>query len=283
MSAKAGFSSRPQLAPPGIYRQILVPLDGSEAAARALPAAERLSEHFDAELLVASFLPGVDNVARRERIISRQTTPLQYRPRTFVRPTVHSVADEISEQLDSYPDTLVVMATRAYSRLGPLMGSVAEKVLLSTRCPTLLVGPHASVDATWPSGRMFICTDRSETADAIIPVAADWHTNVGLHPWVIQVGSRTPFPLGPGDVGEETSGVRAVAQQLAQLTGLTADFDVLHGANPADTIVNHARHEGAALITLATHGATGPRRVALGSVAIAVVHDAACPVLVVRP
>lgn len=265
-----------------MYKRILVPLDGSELGARALPVAERLCGLWDSELVVATYLVSADDLAHQERIVARQTAPLLRRPRTIVRSIAHSVGDEIADELQVHPDTLVVMATRAHARLGSVLGSVAEDVLLSTRCPTLLVGPAASIDSAWPGGTMLVCTDQSRTSETILPIAADWQARVGLHPWVIQVGVDE-FPEGQEDFGDGMGGVRRMARKLEQDSGMSADFDVLHSDDPAAAIVDYARIEGAALIALATHGATGPRRIALGSVSMAVVHDASCPVLVVRP
>ena len=265
-----------------MYKRILVPLDGSELGARALPVAERLCDVWDIELVVATFLTGDDDSEHRSEIVARQTTPLRHRPRTVVRPIVSSVGDEIADELHDHPDTLVVMATRAHSRLGPILGSVAEDVLHWTRSPTVLVGPRASISPAWPTGPMLVCTDRSELADSIVPVAASWQQELGLHPWLIQVGSPDGLPRGV-DPGLEMRGVRAMAEELSGLSGQPADYDVLHGEDPAEAIVDHARLEDAGLIAVATHGATGLRRFALGSVSMAVVHDAPCPVLVIKP
>ena len=53
------------------------------------------------------------------------------------------------------------------------------------------------------------------------------------------------------------------------------------GLGPA--IVEFARREQAPLIAMATHGRTGLRRIAVGSVTTRVVHDASCPILTIRP
>jgi len=49
---------------------------------------------------------------------------------------------------------------------------------------------------------------------------------------------------------------------------------------PATTLVDVA--EGADLLVVGSHGRTGLRRMAMGSVAMAVVQHAFCPVVVVR-
>jgi nucleotide-binding universal stress UspA family protein len=57
---------------------------------------------------------------------------------------------------------------------------------------------------------------------------------------------------------------------------------VLGLGTPASEIVETAKAERADLIAMTTHGRTGLRRAIFGSVAAAVLRDAAIPVLVIR-
>lgn len=74
-----------------------------------------------------------------------------------------------------------------------------------------------------------------------------------------------------------------MAQTLLHRDGGGVNWDVLHGDQAADPIVDYAAHLPASLIAMATHGRSGIARFALGSVAASIVHAAPCPVLVVRP
>ncbi len=71
---------------------------------------------------------------------------------------------------------------------------------------------------------------------------------------------------------------RLVAENLP--SGLTCGIRVLVGS-AAEAIVGLAQDEAADLIVIATHGRSGWRRLAFGSVADKVVRTATCPVLVV--
>ncbi len=65
---------------------------------------------------------------------------------------------------------------------------------------------------------------------------------------------------------EETSGyLRALAEELRS-KGIEVTIDVAHGA-PAEEIVAMGTRHRASLIAMCTHGRTGLRRLALGSVA----------------
>ena len=61
-----------------------------------------------------------------------------------------------------------------------------------------------------------------------------------------------------------------------------AVLPVVTAGDPAQAIVDTAANEHADLIVMATHGYTGVRRWALGSVADKVLHASATPLLLVR-
>jgi nucleotide-binding universal stress UspA family protein len=60
----------------------------------------------------------------------------------------------------------------------------------------------------------------------------------------------------------------------------TVQYEVLHSSHPARIITEYASDNTASVIAMATHGAGGLRRFALGSTTMSVVHHAPCPVLV---
>ena len=57
---------------------------------------------------------------------------------------------------------------------------------------------------------------------------------------------------------------------------------VVRPSAPGDIILDEARHVGAELIVMGTHGRTGVRRLVLGSVAEHVLRHADCPVVTVH-
>ena len=66
-----------------------------------------------------------------------------------------------------------------------------------------------------------------------------------------------------------------------QDAGVSSEYVATRG-RPEEVIVDVARQKSADLIVLGTHGRTGLRHLALGSIAERVVRDADCPVLTVR-
>ena len=72
-----------------------------------------------------------------------------------------------------------------------------------------------------------------------------------------------------------------VARRLAEVNGVRCTLEVLKGP-VAGTIVGTAARDSASVIVLGDTGRTGLRRLAIGSVALAVVKASEIPVLVVK-
>lgn len=148
--------------------------------------------------------------------------------------------------------------------------------------------------------------DGSELAEQILPSVRALATLISARICLVQVVAeaqrgdflvRTP-PLfrrnGHGHTSEAEAGrqvflgqqheavcyLEVVARPLRE-----AGFDVttdVHFGSPATCIVETARHRGATLIAMATHGYGGWRRWAVGSVTDRVIRTTTTPVLVVR-
>lgn len=262
--------------------RMLIPLDGGPRGELALRAAERMAQRWGAHLDVLGLAESTGTLASAEEAIGRQTADLTGRGSVSVRTAVAPVSQEIARAIDAAPSTLVVMATSAKNRSAAFSESVADAVLRSTPGPVVLVGPHAEVGEFWPSGPMLICTDGSDWSEAIIPHAATVAGGLGLDPWFVSVTDPADIPAGVG-AGMESNYTARLAEDFAPKVDRQVNYDVLHGDDPADRIVDYARTNDAGLIAMATHGHTGLRRLAMGSVAMSVVHDAPCPVLVARP
>jgi len=148
-----------------MLQKILVPLDGSELAEKALPYAEAIAEKFEGELILTMVLQtptipllaepygGVplynyDEMDMKERHKSAQEyldglqdklRKKNIRTRTKVLENV-SVADGIVELASQENIDVIVKTT--HGRSGPsrwIYGSVATKVLQQAPCPIFLV------------------------------------------------------------------------------------------------------------------------------------------------
>ena len=162
-----------------MYTQILVPLDGSAVAARAIPVAARLSAAFDAPLrLVGWSSPGTLDELREQ--VEAQVAEAGVTGAEVATGTADDdVAAVIAAEVEQRPGTLVCMSSTGRSHTGAALGSVAEAVLHHYVDPVLLVGPECDLGAFRPEGRMLVCVDGTPTGAAAVPLATSW--GIALH------------------------------------------------------------------------------------------------------
>jgi nucleotide-binding universal stress UspA family protein len=149
--------------------------------------------------------------------------------------------------------------------------------------------------------KILVCLDGSEMAEQILPFAVEQAFHFSSKLVLLKVfaepgfvGLAVPgFPgvrMETGSVGkqikkeeeEAVSYLNTVAAKLLAQKGLKADCVAVLGV-PGETIVKYAAEYKIDLITLATHGRSGPGRVILGSVADYVVRHSQLPILLIRP
>ncbi len=138
--------------------------------------------------------------------------------------------------------------------------------------------------------RILVPLDGSSLAEAAIPHAILLATTTGADLELIRVTVLrfVPQPGGSGHVVQEAAD-REEAEAYLQGwerklrgNGIKVSYRVGAG-NVAEEIVKHAADTGVDLIVMSTHGRTGTRLWAYGSVAYAVLRAAPCSMLVVRP
>jgi nucleotide-binding universal stress UspA family protein len=141
-----------------MYKKILVPLDGSELAKKALDHAEKLAKTFDAEIIlfqVVPFMPiyGSPELVtplivdeKQKEVAERYLTNLAeemkkrgHKVTSMVR-TGQQVAVEIIDFAKERGVDLIVMCTHGRSGITRwVLGSVAHKVLTRAETPILLI------------------------------------------------------------------------------------------------------------------------------------------------
>ena len=181
---------------------------------------------------------------------------------------VQKVADEIGADL-------IVVTDRGRSGApGRLLGSTSEKIALAGDTP-VYVERVEERDANW-------CRLGAKAPFARPYIAAD--IDEGL-PRVARVVSRLPG-VAEVRVAHVASSARSslderefIANEIAATPIGGAEIAVLHGSDPAKTIMKDAEMFGATLIALAPrrHGIVG--RVVFGSVALSLLRESRLPLL----
>lgn len=288
--------------------RILVPLDGSPLAMRALPYGESLALATQARLILmraveAHALTGRGRARARstameaaERYLEEVAAPLRERGLTVdIVVPYGSAAEQIEEEVDLREIDLVVMATHGHSGLGRwVYGSVAAHVLHATEVPVLLVRAWetAKADASFAdTPRILVPLDGSNFAESALPVARD--LAAALRGEIMLVRSIVPpevavlseLAYSQFDEVAEAKAATSYLDQIAR-TEVPAGIPVQSIAQvgmPAYLIAELARLNNASLIVMATHGRTGIGRLVMGSVADGVLRQGTTPLLLVHP
>jgi nucleotide-binding universal stress UspA family protein len=266
-------------------RTVIVPLDGSVDAEIALPHARALAGTDGRLLLLTSVWNGEPVSPRRymeDRALELAAGPAKVRVALDERPST-----AILQLAAQHPQAEVCMATHGRNGLGQaVLGSTAEVVLRGTDRPIVLVGPHAAYEpARAAAHNVVLAVDDPGSAEALVPAAADFADRHHQHLWTIQAVAPAPYPVVadaavPSRLGE-ASGV-APTVELLSARALGTETKTLVAMDPAGAIVGFAHDLPASYLAVGSHGRRGVARIALRSVAMRIVHDAPCPVLVTR-
>jgi nucleotide-binding universal stress UspA family protein len=200
-------------------------------------------------------------------------------------------AEEMLEHADETGADLILIATHGRSGIARWrLGSVADKVIRSAGCPTLVIGPNVEVElAPYRLERVLVPLDGSALSEEALTVAAMIAAKTGAALDLARVVSLTPlaFDDSTGVYPIDLLGAMEQASQTylnrmaASVSGVQAQTTLLIGS-AADQLIEHARKSGAGLVVMASHGRGGFVRAALGSVTDRLLHGPA-PVLVLRP
>jgi nucleotide-binding universal stress UspA family protein len=166
----------------------------------------------------------------------------------------------------------ILIHTHGRSGIGLLMaGSVTEDLLALAPVPLIVV--HNG-DLLTGEGPVTVAIDGSNSANAALECA-------------IGVGKRRERALllvYAATHGEDQSIAASIlepAAKRAREAGVPVETETLHGP-AARAIADGARRSNSIVLIMGTHGRSGIARMALGSVAAAVIEHARLPVMVVR-
>jgi len=290
-------------------KHILVPLDGSEFAEQALPAAEALCIAYESRLTLLtvkqkeSFLKSIHFSltfkGRRLSINGERETYLQKIENSLkakgieVDHTIRTgeVAESINGLVKEIGVDMVVISSHGRSGVSRLLlGSVANQVLQQATCPIMVVHPIEGVTPAVPKFKKLLVTlDGSEFAERVLPYvkASVIFESVVLLISVPQVPEAEMY----GAVVNEIQELREHAETEAKeyLEGVSTNLQkagvnttvIVTGSRPAQTIVSVAQKEKVDVIMMATHGRGGMDSLVVGSVAERIVQNTCCPVFLV--
>ncbi|HEY49428.1 MAG TPA: universal stress protein [Dehalococcoidia bacterium] len=296
-----------------MYKEILVPLDGSELAEVALPYAEQLAGRLGSAVTLLHVCESADEKYRHmhelylEKMVEATKSHAEkLRNKTngkAVRVKSALLDGHVAEQIVDYADSkrigLIIMATHGRSGIRRwVLGDVAAKVVRATQRPVVLIRAEgASPDVRKGSilKKALVPLDGSSESEAVIPYIEQLAPNLDTEVILLQVVAPAYFAYSvPG----ETIQMYHTAEELEALTtkagnylenvvnalkekGIKAKYEIGVGA-AADEIIRLADEMRADVVAMSTHGRSGISRWAFGSTADKVLHAGNTPVMLVR-
>jgi nucleotide-binding universal stress UspA family protein len=284
-----------------IDKPIVAAVRLDESATEVLRQAVEMARHYQVKLHVCHVLPDLlsvrplfphlqlENALRLAEFEAAARGALYSRVAAFVDPdgddcellvecgTAHSAILRAAERIGA---GLIVVG---HGSPGQMLSGTPERVVRYAHCPVLVARPAAG-------GCVLAATDFSDPATPAVEAAASEAKRrardlVIIHAIDIVRSVLAPdatMPdLPPIDLLDEVR--QASRERLdSYVAQFTAQGNILtHG--PAETAILEATKSlPADLVVVGTHGRTGMGRLALGSVAEAVVREAGCSTLVVR-
>lgn len=282
---------------------IVVSTDGSERSFHALPHAARLAEAMgDSVALLRVLDPRVDCSselvpslreairrvsARWEEELLANLSAHGIRGEVVVPVRVHGeeVHDAVIGSAVELGASMIAIDTRGGGMLRhALLGSVAMGVLGHTALPVMLTGPSVEGPTIGEPYHLFVTSDGSAAAAAIIPAVASLVAASGA-----RVTLWTAYIPRTGDLGPEVE-MAAAHDRLREMAhalpaGTPVDIQVEKGQWPggvAGRAVERALSSGATALAMSSHGHSARYHLLAGSVALDVLNRSALPVIMIR-
>jgi nucleotide-binding universal stress UspA family protein len=300
-----------------MYTKMLIPLDGSKTAEKVLPYARFLAENLEVPV---ELLTAVDIADLAVHISAKEARHLSTMIEDSVRSALHylreiattfpggsvkcavergNAEEVIIGKGEADPAILIAMATHGRSGINRwLLGSVAEKVLRATSNPLFLVKAteETTTEGVASLKSIVVPLDGSELAEGVLPMVAMLAKKLRLGVILLRAYNFPSTVYGGADgyyvpkldellpelKAEARSYLESKGQQLKSLGVDNVVYEVQAGFS-ADEIIKYARNVPDNFIAMCSHGRSGVRRWALGSVTETVVRHSGDPVLVVRP
>ena len=289
-----------------MLRRILVPLDGSTLAERALTAATGIARRSGSDVRLLCVVESASVVVTSDSVIADRARAELYLQAMSAHAPVGVgdvstsvregwVADEIEAEADAFDADLIVMSTHGRGGLSRIwLGSVADRCIRSCGRPVLLV--RADTDPALlelPVTRVVVPLDGTLLAEAALPLATTIARSFGAPALLLRAAPYIGTIGAPDDPASEDLAARSFEERSREATtylegqtlrlqgeGIEATASVLADPGIAEAIAERAPGD---LVVMSTHATGGWDRAAFGSVADKVVRTATCPVLVVPP
>lgn len=299
-----------------MFTNILVPLDSSQLAEKAIPTALAIAHHDHACLRLlsvatvaqaiyidpteyAAISPGEIATENRQQCTNYLQAKQQHLQTTGVRVTYHvhegDPAATILDTAVAHNVDLIAMTTHGYTGMTRwLLGSVTEKVLRAATCPVLVLRDDV------PINHILITLDGSAMAETVLTPALALAEALGSRVTLLRARAEPPLldsiemalmdNLEYG-LAQHSSGVEsrqagfyldALMNRCEKLLDIDVKTAVVEGP-PAPAILDYVNNHQVDLVAMATHGRSGIGRWVYGSITEKVLRSSETAMFIVRP
>lgn len=306
-----------------MFDKILVPLDESKLAEKALPWAEEMAVHFGSKITLLNSgtvedTPRHDEVqvylkktagdveqgikkafASRAKTKAEVTTAI-----TGVAGMLNNAAEEILDYADKQDMNMIIMATHGRTGITRwVLGDTANKVARAFSCPILLIRAKTEVPEDVHISKILVPLDGSKESETVLPyveaIAGKLKPEIRLLNVVELLYHVYAYPAAAGYGGDGIVRVPFNPEEMKPykdaghkyINGISAKLKEKGYKNtievrvgtPGEEIMEAEKESKPDLVIMSTHGHSGFGRLEHGSIADKVLHGGISPLLLVRP
>jgi nucleotide-binding universal stress UspA family protein len=285
-----------------MYRNILLPFDGSEGAAEVLHHASEIAHWADATIQVlyvadttrdsVTVVEGetVDALVQEgEDVIDEARKTLETLGVAYETDVVQgNPGPSIVDYAERYDQDLIVMPTHGREGLSRyLIGSVSEKVVRLSSVPVLSVRMQPDETLTFPYENVLIPTDGSDAATQAAEKTLSLAAALDATVHVLSVVEESTLGLDVRSTVSDTEREQAAAEAVETVVSAAETRSVsnvvrhIEHGTPVEEILDCIESNAIHALGMGTTGRRGTDRILLGNVAEKTVRSAPVPVMTV--
>lgn len=294
------------------FQRLLLPLDGSPLAERAISPAFAIAKALANDIpctvhlfrVIPPLMMAIDPALYAETLSFSEEEARSYltavqdqwqssNVSTVVDTSIGPVAESIITYAEEKQINLIIMSSHGRSGLGRwVYGSIAEKVMRQACCASLIVRQPDHTPPLETFRHILVCLDGSQLAEQVLTPILVLARAMRARLTLLRV-------IPPSHLAMETLALEQfleqverieqhnakiyLAQLLQQLPSGDLDVHIQTVFGPAaESIIDYAQENQVNLIAMSSHGRSGVSRWVYGSVAEKVLRGADCSTFIVR-
>ncbi len=290
-----------------MFKDILVPLDGSKLAERALLPAVSITKALSGKLTLLRVVPQFALLAADPTLYEEMNRMGEEESLSYLRSKVDELdldfpvevvgesghpADVIIRYAETHGIDLIMMSSHGRSGINRwVYGSVAERVLRRGPCTTAIINARADIPSR-DNKKILIPLDGSELAERALKPGRRLASAIAAELHLLRVTSTAHQILETNSMKPVFDGIEADELKEAEsyLHELESDISdpktvkivEIEKGSVAENIVDYAAENEIDMIIMSSHGRTGLSRWVYGSVAEKVLRSACCTTMIIR-